>query len=328
MQNQMHAAPKLCQPHPHPTPTAAAVPLATIDAARRLQDWNLLRSFIVVFELGTLTAAAGLMQLTQPTVGRHIREIEALVGETLFDRLPQRMQPTQRAVALYDALGPLRDGAQSFERTLLESGGRLSGTVRVTSSESFGVLVLPGLLVDLLAAEPGLHVELSATDGVQNLLRREADIAVRFFRPEQDDLITTRVGDVEFGLYAHADFLQRHGRPRDPTDLFGHFVGALDLQNTFEHAQEMGYAMQRSHFKFQSGSELAQLSAIAAGVGCGVVPAYAARRTPRLERLFADSVVFQVPVWLCAHDDLRRSPRLRRVFDHLADSIRRELPPA
>ena len=288
----------------------------------RLDDWNLLRSFLAVCEVGTLTAAAELLRLTQPTLGRHIRELEALVGETLFDRLPGQMKPTERAEFLMARLQPLRDGIGRFEQALWGAGEAIAGTVRVTSSQMFGVLELPRLLAPLLREEPLLQIEVQATDTVENLVRREADIAVRFFRPEQDDVIAVSVGQSEIGLFAHQDFADSLAPGSTPDDLKGRFIGDVELQRTLEIAASTGFPLQRPDFVYRCGSSVAQLSAIEAGIGVGALMSVFAARRPTLRRLFPEVLARPVGVWLCAHDDLSRSPRIRRVFDHLAVMLR------
>lgn len=291
----------------------------------RLDDWNLLRSFMAVHELGTLTAAAEALRLTQPTLGRHIRELEALVGETLFDRLPGQMKPTQRAEFLMSRLQPLRDGIGRFEQALYGTSEVVAGTVRITASEMFGVLELPSLLAPLLREEALLQIEVQATDEVENLVRRDADIAVRFFRPEQDDVIALRVGQTELGLYASENFVRQLPAGFTPADLRGRFIGDIDLRRALEIAANTGHPLQRQDFLYRTSSSVGQLMAIEADMGAGALLAMFARRRSPLKRILPDLLCQPMDIWLCAHDDLRRSPRIRRVFDHLSSTLRQLL---
>jgi DNA-binding transcriptional LysR family regulator len=294
----------------------------------RLNDWNLLRSFIAVCEARTLTAAAESLGLSQPTLGRHIRELEALVGETLFDRLPGQMKPTERAELLMERLHPLRDGVGRFEHALWGGDETAAGTVRVTTSQTFGALLLPRLLAPLLRSAPLLQVEVQASDEVQNLLRREADIAVRFFRPEQDDVIAVPVGRTEIGLFAHRDLVRSLPPDCTPHDLKGRYIGDIDIERTLEIAAASGHPLRRTDFCFRSSSSVTQFAAVEAGIGlAGLLAVFAAER-PALCRLFPEVVALPVEVWVCAHDDLRRSPRIRRVFDHLVEALRQLLAEA
>ncbi|MFN9744082.1 MAG: LysR family transcriptional regulator, partial [Betaproteobacteria bacterium] len=230
----------------------------------RLDDWNLLRSFIAVCETRTLTAAADALGLSQPTLGRHIRELESLVGETLFDRLPGRMKPNERAEFLLDRLRPLREGVGRIEHAIWSREEVVAGTVRVTTSEILGALVLPRLLAPLLREAPLLQVEVQASDEVQNLLRREADIAIRFFRPEQDDVIAISVGQTEIGLFGSKDLVASLPEGCTPSDLEGRYVGGIAVEQAIEIAAAAGHSLQRSDFRFRSVSGVAQLHAVEA----------------------------------------------------------------
>ena len=167
----------------------------------RLSDWNLLRSFIAVYEAGTLTEAARRLGSTQPSLGRHVRELEQQLGEALFTRKPGRLAPTEAARALYARAGPMQAAARDAERLFGEARHSVAGTVRVAVSEVYGSLVVAPLLAPLLAAYPELEIELSVSNRADNVLRRDADIAVRFFRPDQEDLIATLLGRTELGLF-------------------------------------------------------------------------------------------------------------------------------
>jgi DNA-binding transcriptional LysR family regulator len=290
--------------------------------ATRLEDWNLLRSFIAVCETQTLTAAADSLGLSQPTLGRHIRELETLVGETLFDRLPGRMRPNERAEFLLDRLLPLREGVGRIEHAIWGRDEVVAGTVRVTTSEIVGALVLPRLLAPVLRDAPLLQVEVQPCDQVQNLLRREADIAIRFFRPEQDDVIAISVGQTEIGLFGSKELVASLPDGYTPDDLKGRYVGGIAVEQAIEMAAAAGHVLQRPDFRFRSMSGVAQLHAVEAGIGVAGLPAVLAAERPSLVRVFPEVVAHPMSVWLCAHEDLRRSLRMRRVFDHLTVSLR------
>jgi DNA-binding transcriptional LysR family regulator len=260
--------------------------------------------------------------LSQPTLGRHIRELEVLAGETLFERMPGRMQPTKRAEDLVASIGALRDGILSIESALAGRAEKIAGTVRITTSEMFGTLALPKIIAPLLTETPGLQIEVQATDEVENIIRREADIAIRFFRPLQDDVITASLGEVEVGLFAHESFIATLPQLETPADLAGRHVGGADLERTLEIAEACGYPLMKTDFIFRSASGLAQLAAIEAGIGVGAMMSIFMHERPTIKRLFPEIVSVPISVWLCAHDDLRRSARIRRVFDHLTVEIR------
>lgn len=295
-------------------------PATTPSVVPSLTDWNLLRSFVAVVETGSLSQAAARLGLTQPSVSRHMRELERLLGETLFDRRPSGLVPTARAQALFEVAGGMQALARRAEDAFDATSERISGVVRVTTSEAFGVHVLPAWLALLMQAEPELELELHVTQETENLLRRDADIAVRFVRPEQAGVIAKRVGRVEIGMFASADYLTRHGEPRSLEESARHSLIGPDRlparANPIASAAAAG-----ARFRLRTDSALARLSCIEAGMGIGpaLVPLAVAR--PNLRRVLAAQLTFPLEIWLCSHDDLRRSARIRRVFDFLDEKL-------
>lgn len=284
--------------------------------------WNLLRSFVAVFDTGTLTQAARVLRMTQPSVGRHIRALEEHIGETLFDRTPGQLRPNERAAALYERASAMRDAAQAAIGVMADRPQHVAGVVRISCSEAFSIQVLPAMLAELLHAEPQLQIELVVSNASDNLMKRDADIAVRFYRPQQDDLIATRVGTIEVGLFATQACLERHGQPSRLGDPAQVWIG-YDLSTVaIDLAKSHGLKFQRSDFRFRTDSVLAQLAAIEAGLGIGSCLAPMAARNTALQRVLPQAVAVPLEIWVCAHEDLRRSVRLRRVYDHLVERLR------
>lgn len=302
--------------------TSSSAPEIQGPAGPQLADWNLLRSFNAVFETGTLTEAAKRLGTTQPSVGRHLRELEGLLGETLFVRAPGRLKATVRADALYAATAPMANAVRDAQRLFTESPERIVGTVRVAVAEAHAYHVVTQMLVPLLNEEPELEIELSVSNQADNLLRRDADIAVRFFRPEQDDIIARKVGETELGMYAHQSFIDRFGWPTSFELPAAAFVAGFDREQTpltgFLHG-EMPKAPLR--FRFRCDSSLARQAAVESGAGLGVFLVDIAKRNPALRRVLADRLGQPQEIWLCAHDELRRSSRMRFVWDHLATAL-------
>lgn len=293
-------------------------------AGPRIGDWNLLRSFIAVFDTGTLTEAAKRLGTTQPSVGRHLRELEGLLGETLFTRLPGRLAPTERARTLHAAAAPMLAAVREAERLFVEGRERIIGAVRVAVSEVHAYYVVTQMLAPLLQEQPELEIELSVSNQADNLLRRDADIAVRFFRPQQDDVIARKVGDTELGLFAHESYLQRHGEPTTFELPEGAFLTGFDRDPTPIAALLHGEPPRTPlPFRFRSDAVLARHAAIECGAGMGVYFTDVAAERPGLKRVLAERVHLAQEVWLCAHDELRRSARMRFVWDRLGDALER-----
>lgn len=298
-------------------------------APRDLSDWNLLRSFVAVVDTGTLTGAAERLGSTQPSVGRHVRALEKALGETLFVRLPGRLTPTAQGLALYEVAARMRDAAREITQGLEPDGtaaatpAPIGGVVRITTGEVLGVKVLPALLAPLLQQHPQLEIELVVSNTTENLRRREADIAVRFYRPTQDDVITSHLGQVEIGLYVRRDRLAGHAPPATLDDAMrladqlppiGYDQVPVDLAGLLR-----GPAPSKPlQFRLRTDAILAQHAAVEAGLGVGNHWVGLARQQPELVRVLADQVAVKLDVWLCAHDELRRSRRMRLVWDHVA----------
>lgn len=195
--------------------------------------WELYRSFLAVLTHGSLSAAARALGITQPTVGRHIAELEASFKQTLFTRSRTGLMPTEAALTLRSYAEAMHSNAAALERAMAGQGQTTGGTVRITASEVIAVEVLPPALAQLRQAHPQLTIELVATNRVQDLLQREADIAVRMTAPKQEQLIARSVGHVKVGLHARTDYLQQFGTPALPADLARHTVIGFDTETPF-----------------------------------------------------------------------------------------------
>ena len=285
-------------------------------------DWTLLRSFVEVVRTGSLTAAARILGTTQPTVGRHVRQLEALAGDVLFDRRDARLIPTERALDLFPWAERVEGEVTALGRAFALPVAGIAGPVRITTSETFAAHVLPGMLVPLIEAHPGLSIEIAASDEVQDLVRRDADLAIRFVRPKQPNLVARKVGGVEIGLYATKALLDRTGRPDGPRDLLAHriisSVGGAEV-NAFAAAH--GIAAEMAPPALRVDSMPVRMAMVRAGLGIGPLHRWLADPDDVLERVLPDLVLRTLPIWMVAHSDLARSRRLRVAFDHLADAL-------
>jgi len=284
-------------------------------------DWSLYRSFLSVLRTGSLSAAARDDGLTQPTVGRHIDTLEQALGVALFTRSQQGLTPTEAALELQPYAESLEATAAALVRAAVGRAGT-QGTVRITASEVVGAEVLPPILTQLRADHPEITLELVLSNRTEDLLQREADIAVRMVRPTQQALSARRVGDIELGLHARREYLDRHGTPTSVAELREHALIGFDHENAFiRSVRAQGLAVERSMFALRSDSDLAQLACLRAGFGIGVCQVGLARRGPELVRVLAKSFLFKLEVWIVMHSDLRSSRRCRVVSDALARGL-------
>ena len=288
--------------------------------------WDLYRSLHAVLREGSLSGAARALGLTQPTIGRHVDALEAALGRRLFLRSQRGLLATEAARAMLPYLDALAATSAALRRTVTTTEAGVGGTVRITASEIVGVERLPPILAALRRRHPGLELELALSNEVEDLLRRDADIAVRMVAPVQEALVARRVGSAELGLYAHAGYLAGRSPPARVGDLAAHDLIGFDRETPALRAFLAGYPwLAAASFAFRSGSDLAQLAAIRAGVGIGVCQVGIAARDPALVRVLPADFAPGLPTWVVMHEDLRATPRVRAAFDTLAEHLTRQL---
>ncbi|UPT61997.1 MAG: LysR family transcriptional regulator [Hyphomonadaceae bacterium JAD_PAG50586_4] len=285
--------------------------------------WDLYRSFLAVFDEGSLSRAARTFALTQPTLARHIEELEAsLGGAPLFTRSPRGLLPTDAAHALEPHARTMASAAAALIRTASGSIDAIDGAVRITASDVIGVEVLPGILGALRAKHPKLSLEILTSNQPADLLRREADIAIRMVQPKQSALVAKRVGDVMLGMHAHRDYIKRHGAPKSLDDVEGHALIGYDRETIGVQAlRTLGLKLTRDQFAYRTDNDLAQLNLLRSGAGIGICQIGLAKRDKNLVRILPDTFSFPLATWITMHEDLRGSARMRAVFDHLVEAM-------
>lgn len=287
-------------------------------------DWTLLRSFLAVVETGSLSAAATRIGTTQPTLGRHVRELETALGVSLFRRSVRGLDPTEAALGLIDDARAMGAAADSLALKAQGKAETLEGTVRLTASQIVASLVLPDIIVALRRAEPLIQVEIVASDLSQNLLRRDADIALRMFDPTQNALIARKLGDTHLGLYGRRDYLERMGRPAVLKDLLRHDVIGFDRsEEIIKGYASYGYIVTRHQFPVRCDDQIVCWTLLNAGAGLGITQTRLGDAQPHLERV--DHLIGMrlpsLPIWLVMHEEVRGNARIRRVADFVSDAI-------
>jgi DNA-binding transcriptional LysR family regulator len=255
-------------------------------------------------------------------MGRHIAELEQQLGAVLFERTGRGLVATPLALAIADSARAMELNATAIETTISGQSRRIEGAVRITASQAVAVHLLPPLLARLRAQEPRIALEVVASNALSDLLRREADIAVRMVRPEQSSLIARRIGAVAVGAYAHQDYLRRRGAPRDPEDLLRHELIGFDHDDLIVRSfAAHGLPIGRDAFGIRSDDHLVQWEALRAGLGVGFAAAWLAAREPQLQRVLPKMPIPALPMWLTVHREIRTSARIRTVYDFLAAAI-------
>ncbi len=288
--------------------------------------WELYRSFLAVLKEGSLAGAARALGVAQPTVGRHVAALEKSLRLALFTRSQTGLIPTDAALSLRSFAESMQSTAAALERAAASQGAGVRGTVRVTASDVIGVEVLPPIVAALRDSHPDLTVELVLSNRVQDLLRREADIAVRMVRPRQELLVARRIGQIEVGLHAHQRYLAQHGTPRSVADLAKHSLIGFDQATAFvRNASKALAGWRREAFAIRTDSDLAQLALIRSGAGIGACQVPIARRDDALVRILPKQFSLPLETWVTMHQDLRDSPRCRVTFDALVKGLQRHV---
>jgi DNA-binding transcriptional LysR family regulator len=284
----------------------------------RPPDWSLWRSFGAVVEAGSLSAAARKLGLSQPTLGRHIESLEQALGVALFERTLSGLKPGETALRLYE---PVAGAARALAEAELVAEGQsatLGGTVRLTASTVISHYVLPPMLAEIRREFPAVALELVPSDSAENLLLREADIAVRMFRPTQLELVTRKLGVIPTTACAHVSYLARRGRPEKLADLLQHDLIGFDRSDlVVEALRGFGLGVARADFVVRTDSQTAYWELVKAGLGIGFAQARLIADAPGMEALLPE-LRFPLEVWLTTHRELFTSRRIRAIYDALA----------
>lgn len=287
-----------------------------------MRDWSLWRTFLAVVAEKSLSGAARALALTQPTVGRHVDALEAAAGAALFTRSRGGLNPTDLALSLVPHAQAMAAAAEALVRAASGEASRARGTVRLAASDIVGTFVLPPLLAAFRERHPAIAVELALSNRNEDLLRREADIAVRMVRPHQEAVVARRIGAVRIGLYVHRSYVAAHGLPASADALFSHALVGVDRDTqALRGVRFGGRAPLREDFALRCDSDVAQLMAVKAGFGIGACQAGLAAADPDLVPVLPGASGLSYEMWLAMHEDLRATQRVRLLFDHLAEGL-------
>ncbi len=284
-------------------------------------DWNQARAFLVTGLEGSLSAAARKLGQTQPTLSRQVAALEKRLGVTLFERVGKRLALTDTGVALLDHVRKMGDAAGLVALGATGRSQAIVGQVRISAGELVSAYLLPPIVQRLHEIHPEIDVHVVASNRLSDLLRREADIAIRNVRPEQADLVARKVRDSSAHLYASKSYLKRHGHPklRDLSDAV--FVGADDNPRFVEILGGLGARVKVEQFKWTTDSHLVGWEMVRCGLGIGGMIRDVAELTRGVERVLPSLPPIPVPFWLCTHRELYTSRRIRVTFDLLAEAL-------
>lgn len=285
-------------------------------------DWRALQDAVTVAETGSLSAAARRLNVSQPTVGRRIEQLEAQLGAQLFNRTAQGLTLTQVGESILNHARLMEEEALAIERIATGANQELQGNVRVSLIEDLGIKWLPQKLSEFHVEFPELAIEVNIDNRNVNLLRREADIAVRLGRPEQGDLICRKVGMLNFGLYASQSYLDEHGIPERTTKLKDHYhVGFDEEMGRTPMVKKLESLFKQDHIRHRSNSHMEIVEATIAGLGCSALCCFIGNPHPSLRRVLKNEIDYGREIWLVTHAEINSSARIRAVFDFLGKAL-------
>ncbi len=278
-------------------------------------DWNDLRYVLAVGMAGTLAGAARALGVNHTTVLRRIAALEAKSGVRLFERLPGGYVPTEAGEALLETARRIDTAVVDLERRMAGQDLRLSGGLRVTTTDTLMASLLPPILAAFRAAHPGIIVEVAVTNTVLNLTRRDADVAIRPADDPLPALVGRRVASIAFAVYGSPDYLKQKDRAwLAPDD---------SLADTLA-ARWMREALPEVTVAARASSLLALRELAAAGLGLAVLPRYLGDPTPGLVRLNTPRITSTSGLWVLTHEDLRRTARVRAFTEFVAQAFTRQ----
>lgn len=294
-----------------------------MDKSINTLDWSLVQAFLAVAETGSLSGAARALGTSQPTLGRQIKAIETQLGADLFLRQARGLALSETGAALMAPAQAMRAAAGQIALTAAGRAERLEGTVRITASVAMAAYHLPPIIAKIRLAEPQIAIELVPSDATTNLLYREADIAVRMYRPTQLDLVTQHLGDLELSVFAAHSYLVRQGEPTSMDQLGDHdFVGYDRSSDIVDGFRAAGALISRDFFKTRCDDNIVYWELVRAGCGIGFAQTSIGRADPLVKELPFGQMVPNLEMWLTAHQAMRQTPRIRRVWDMLVDGLR------
>lgn len=281
-------------------------------------DWSLVQTFLAVAETGSLSGAARELNLTQPTAGRHVQALEQALGVPLFKRQARGMALTAEGAALLGHARAMREAAGALSLAAMGGETDLSGTVRVTSSVFVAHHILPCVIAELRETHPEIQIELVASDTSENLLFREADVAVRMYRPTQLDVVAKHLGAVRLGLFAAKSYIQKHGMPTAEDFVQHDIIGYDRNKSMIEGFRDAGMEVDHDFFPVRCDNNTVVWELVRAGAGLGFGMERAGREDPLLTQIDMGIDIPRLDVWLAAHEAVRRSPRVDAVWTVLA----------
>lgn len=287
-----------------------------------MTSWGDLECLLVIARAGSLAAAARELGVEHSTMARRLNALEASLGARMFTRGPDGLRPTPACDAIVPALEAMAAQAEGIARVIGAQDGRVEGTVRVTTTESQSAYFVRNLPT-LRERHPNLVVEIIGDNRNLDLLRGEAEVAIRMFAVTEPDLVARKLGQLALALYGSAAYIARKGKPASATDLRGHDLVSNDRTWSWPGAKWVDANGTGATVVFRGNSITAIANAVAAGMGIAALPCFLAADDARLVPVTREPIGLY-DRWLATHRDLANVPRVRAVLDYFVEIVTRD----
>lgn len=286
-------------------------------------DWNRARAFLVTAEEGSLAAAARALDMNQPTLGRQVAALEEEIGVNLFVRRGRGLELTPNGMKLVEYVRAMGDAANQFSISAAGKTDKIEGSICITTTELLATYVLPKLVKKLREQEPGIEIEIISTNDHTDLNRREADIAIRSFRPSNADLVTKKLCETKGNLYAATSYLDYVGKPMDISKLNkANFIDIEQSGRLLSFLNSQGFSLSERNFPVTTKSHATQWELVKLGMGICCMIENIGKNEPLVERITLPRIdPFIADIWIVTHKDLKTNRRIRTVFDFLASEL-------
>ena len=284
--------------------------------------WELIQSFLKVAKMGSLSKAAIALNSSQPTLSRQMATLEKHIGSTLFDRSTQGLKLTELGIKLIENSEAMQLNAEQFYRIASGATTTLAGVIRISANEVIGLYYLPEIITDFNQLYPEITVEIEISNQATSINKRDADIALRMFRPTQPDLIAKRLADIELNFVATTEYLKKHSEPKTIKQAREHKLIGNDNDLQFLAVmKQLNWPLDKSDFNLKTDFLPLQIELARQGGGITITHKKLLQRFPELQIIMPEVFIPKIEFWQVCHADVQHNRRIRIMMDFLSDRL-------
>lgn len=284
-------------------------------------DWDDAKAFLVTAELGSLTAAAKALCTSQPTIGRRVSSLEESLGVVLFERSKNSLYLTPQGECIFHALQDMRQVANNTLLVAKSATDSLAGTVTIAVSQIDALFRMPAIIAELKALAPEILVRLEVSNDSADLIHRTADIAIRNFRPTEENLIIRSVSNAHVGLFGTLDQCE-YFKTQDSTACIFPIIGFTETEYLTQVLVDAGISENQINYVCLSDFQPTHIELAKQGIGFTLLPREVGEKIPELDYVLSNTLsIYHYSTWLVAHSELRHNKRIRFIYDFLAENL-------